>query len=51
MLSLRIGTLERHFEQPTSDEREIKLRETLLMYAGGSCFRRTLISFQETQRY
>ena len=36
VLRLRIGTLEKHFGQPPSDERETRLRETLLRYAGGS---------------
>ena len=36
VLRLRIGTLEKHFEQPPSDEKETTLRETLLRYAGGS---------------
>ena len=35
ILRSRITTLERLFEQPTSDEKEIKLREVLSMYASG----------------
>ena len=36
VLCLRIGTLEKHFEQPPCGERETRLLETLLRYAGDS---------------
>ena len=43
VLRLRIEALERLFEQPTSDENETDLRETLLTYASVLCVCWTLI--------
>ena len=37
MLCSRIAVLEKLFEQPQSDEEGAKLRDALLMYAGGLC--------------
>ena len=51
VLRLRIATLEKLFEQPASDEKEMKRREELLMYASGLRSDWVLKLSQETQRY
>ena len=51
VLRLRIATLEKVFEQPASDEKEMKRREELLMYASGLRSDWMLKLSQETQRY
>ena len=51
VLRLRIATLEKLFEQPASDEKEMKRREELLMYASGLRSDWMLKLSQETQRY
>ena len=51
VLRLRIATLEKLFEQPASDEKEMKRREELLMYASSLRSDWMLKLSQETQRY